>query len=99
VILGLAYSAALAVGFSPLETRQHPIGDPMFFLMKMRIMVMMSPMIALTVAAHAGAPISAKTLGIMSVVFMGLLANASAAAAPIVQVAIRKARVISEAAR
>jgi len=75
VILGLAYLATLAAGFSSLETPQQSIGDPMFSMMEMLIIVMMAPMIALMVAVHAWAPISAKALAITSIVFMGLLAG------------------------
>ena len=46
VILGLVYSATLAVGFSSLEVPRQPIGDPMFSILEMLIMVMMPPMIA-----------------------------------------------------
>ena len=74
-ILGLAYSATLAVGLSSLETPRQPIGDPMFSILEMLIMVMMPPMIGLMVAVHAWAPVSAKTLSIVSIVFMGLLAG------------------------
>jgi hypothetical protein len=75
VILGLAYTATLAVGFLSLETPRQPIGDPMFSMLEMLIMVMMPPMIGLMVAVHAWAPVSAKTLSIVSIVFMGLLAG------------------------
>lgn len=75
VILGIAYSAALAVGFSSLETPRQPIGDPMFSMLEILIMFMMPPMIGLMAAVHAWAPVSAKTLSIVSVVFMGLLAG------------------------
>jgi hypothetical protein len=75
VILGLAYLATLAVGFSSLETPQQPIGDPMFSMLEILIMVMMPPMIALMVAVHAWAPVSAKMLSMTSIVFIGLLAG------------------------
>ena len=75
VILGLAYSATLAVGFLSLETPRQPIGDPMFTVLEMLIMVMMPPMIALMAAVHAWAPVSEKTLSIVAIIFMGLLAG------------------------
>ena len=74
-ILGLAYSATLAVGLSSLEVPQDPIGDPMFSMLEMLIIIMMPPMIALMAAVHAWAPVSAKRLSIVAIVFMGLLAG------------------------
>jgi hypothetical protein len=75
VILGVAYAVTLAVGLASLESPQQPIGDPMFTILEVLIIVMMPAMIALMVAVHAWAPMHAKTLSITSVVFMGLLAG------------------------
>ena len=63
------------MGLSSLEVPQDPIGDPMFSMLEMLIIIMMPPMIALMAAVHAWAPVSAKTLSIVAIVFMGLLAG------------------------
>jgi hypothetical protein len=75
VILGVAYALTLAVGFLSLESPQKPIGDPMFTILEVLIMVMMPAMVALMVAVHAWAPMNAKALSLTSVVFIGLLAG------------------------
>jgi hypothetical protein len=75
VILVVAYAVTLAVGLASLESPQEPIGDPMFTILEVLIIVMMPAMVALMVAVHAWAPMHAKTLSLTSVVFMGLLAG------------------------
>lgn len=75
VVLGLAYAITLIVGFLSLKSPQEPIGDPMFSILEVLIIVMMPPMVALVVAVHAWAPPHAKTLSLTAVVFMVLLAG------------------------
>ena len=75
VVLGVAYAVTLAVGFWSLKSQQQPIGDPMFSILEVLIIVMMPVMVALMVAVHAWAPSHAKTLSLIAVVFMGLLAG------------------------
>jgi hypothetical protein len=74
VVLGVAYAITLAVGFLSLESPQQPIGDPMFSILEVLIIVMMPMMVALMVAVHDWAPSHAKPLSLTAVVFMGLLA-------------------------
>jgi hypothetical protein len=75
VILVVAYAVTLAVGLLSLESPQKPIGDPMFTILEVLIIVMMPAMVTLMVAVHAWAPMHAKALSLISVVFMGLLAG------------------------
>lgn len=75
VILLVAYAVTLVVGLLSLESPQEPIGDPMFTILEILIIIMMPAMVALMVAVHAWAPMHAKTLTLTSVVFMGLLAG------------------------
>lgn len=75
VVLYVAYAITLAVGFWSLESPQQPIGDPMFSILEVLIIVMMPAMVALMVAVHAWAPKRVKTLSLTAVVFMGLLAG------------------------
>jgi hypothetical protein len=75
VILLVAYALTLAAGLASLESAQQPIGDPMFTILEVLIIVMMPAMVALMVAVHAWAPMQAKTLTLTSLVFMGLLAG------------------------
>jgi hypothetical protein len=75
VILLVAYAVTLAVGLSSLESPQQPIGDPMFSILEVLIIIMMPAMVALMVAVHAWAPMHDKTLSLTYVVFMGLLAG------------------------
>jgi hypothetical protein len=75
VVLVVAYAVTLAVGLASLESPQQPIGDPMFTILEVLIIVMMPAMVALMVAVHAWAPMHVKTLSLTSLVFMGLLAR------------------------
>jgi hypothetical protein len=74
-ILGVAYAITLIVGFLSLKSPQQPIGDPMFSILEVLIILMMPVMVTLMVAVHAWAPSHAKTLTLTAVVFMGLLAG------------------------
>jgi hypothetical protein len=75
VILLVAYAVTLVVGLASLESPQQPIGDPMFTILEVLIILTMPAMVALMVAVHAWAPTRAKTLTLTSIVFMGLLAG------------------------
>jgi len=75
VILLVAYAVTLAVGSASLESPQQPIGDPVFSILEVLIILLMPAMVALMVAVHAWAPMQVKTLSLLSVVFMGLLAG------------------------
>jgi hypothetical protein len=75
VVLLVAYAVTLAVGLASLESPDQPIGDPMFTMLEVLIILMMPAMVALMVAVHAWAPTPAKTLSLTSLVFMGLLAG------------------------
>ncbi len=69
VILLVAYAVTLTVGLLSLESPQQPIGDPMFTILEVLIMVMMPAMVALMVAVHAWAPMHLKTFSLTSLVF------------------------------
>jgi len=75
VFLLVAYAVTLAVGLLSLESPEQPIGEPMFTILEVLIIIMMPAMVALMVAVHAWAPMHVKTLSLTSVVFMGLLAG------------------------
>src|SRR5215217_5627862 len=75
VILVVTYAVTLVVGLLSLESPQEPIGDPMFTILEILIIVMMPAMVALMVAVHAWAPMHAKALSLTAVVFMSLLAG------------------------
>jgi hypothetical protein len=74
-ILIFAYAVTLVMGLMSLESPQEPIGNPMFTILEVLIIIMMPAMVALMVAVHAWAPMRAKTLSLTSLVFMGLLAG------------------------
>ena len=75
VILGVAYAVTLAVGFLSLQSPQQPIGDPLFSILEILIIVTMPVMIALMVALHAWASPETKVFSLMALVFTGLLAG------------------------
>jgi hypothetical protein len=75
VILLVAYTVTLTVGLASLESPDQPIGDPMFTILEVLIILMMPAMVALMVVVHAWAPVHARTLTLTSLVFMGMLAG------------------------
>jgi hypothetical protein len=72
-LLIVVYAATLVIGLLSLTTPEEPIGDPMFTMLEVLIIVMMPAMLALMVAVHAWAPARVKTFSLTAVVFMGLL--------------------------
>jgi hypothetical protein len=75
VILVAVYAVTLVVGLLSLESPDDPIGDPMFTILEVLIMVMMPALVGLMVAVHAFAPTRMKALTLTAVVFMSLLAG------------------------
>jgi hypothetical protein len=75
VVLMVAYLITLIIGFLSLDSPDQPIGDPMVSILEILIIVMMPAMVTLMVAVHAWAPERLKTLSLVSVIFMGLLAG------------------------
>jgi len=73
VCLMVAYAITLVVALLSLKSPDDPIGDPMFTILEVLIIVMMPAMITLMVAVHAWAPAEVKTLSLAAVVFMGLV--------------------------
>jgi hypothetical protein len=74
-VLIVAYAITLVVGFLSLTSPDQPIGDPMFSILEILIIVMMPAMVGLMIAVHAWAPARLKTLSLAALVFMGLLAG------------------------
>jgi hypothetical protein len=74
VLLIVAYAVTLVVGLLSLSSPEEPIGDPMFSILEVLIIVMTPAMVALMAAVHAWAPTRVKTFSLVAVVFMGMLA-------------------------
>ena len=74
-ILSAAYAATLVVGLLSLKSQQQPIGDPLFAILEILIVLMAPFLVALMVAVHAWAPAEAKMFSLIAVVFMSLLAG------------------------
>ena len=73
VLLIVAYAVTLVLGLLSLESPDEPIGNPMFTILEVLIIIMMPAMILLMVAVHAWAPARLKTLSLTALVFMALL--------------------------
>jgi hypothetical protein len=65
------YAVALIAGFLSLQT----IGDPLFSILEILILLLMPLLIGLMVAVHAWAPEGVKVFSLMSIIFMTLLAG------------------------
>jgi len=75
VFLGIVYAFALVAGLLSLQSPQQPIGDPLFSILEILIILMMPLVVALMVAIHAWAPAEAKVFSLMALVFVSLLAG------------------------
>jgi hypothetical protein len=71
----VAYAVTLIIGLLSLKSADQPIGDPMFSILEILIIVMMPGMVTLMIAVHAWAPAHLKTLSLTAVVFISLLAG------------------------
>jgi hypothetical protein len=75
VFLGVAYAVTLVAGLLSLQSPQQPIGDPVFSILEILIVLTMPVMVALMVALHAWASPESKAFSLMALVFTGLLAG------------------------
>jgi hypothetical protein len=73
VLLSAVYSSLLVAGLLTLHSPQQPIGDPLFSILEILIILIMPLMVGLMVAVHAWAPAEAKVLSLMAIVFMSLM--------------------------
>jgi hypothetical protein len=75
VLLIVVYAATLVAGLLSLQSPQQPIGDPLFAILEILIILTMPLMVALMVAVHAWAPAETKVFSLMALVFMSLVAG------------------------
>jgi hypothetical protein len=73
VLLCVVYSTLLVAGLLTLDSPQQPIGDPLFSILEILIILIMPLMVGLMVAVHAWAPAEVKVLSLMAIVFMSLM--------------------------
>jgi hypothetical protein len=70
-----AYAATLVSGLLSLPSPQTPIGDPLFSILEILIILTMPLMVALMVAVHAWASAETKVFSLIALVFTSLLAG------------------------
>jgi hypothetical protein len=75
VILSVVYGSVLIAGLLSLQSPQQPIGDPLFSILEILIILTMPLMVALMVAVHGWAPAGAKIFSLLALIFMSLLAG------------------------
>lgn len=79
VILCAAYAATLAAGLASLPSPRAPIGDPLFSVLEVLILLVMPCMIALAAAIHAWADAERKVEGLLALVFTACLGGVTMA--------------------
>jgi hypothetical protein len=75
VLISSVYAATLVAGLVSLPSPQQPIGDPLFAMLEISILLIMPLIVALMVAVHAWAPAEAKVFSLSALVFASLLAG------------------------
>ena len=75
VLAGVAYVPVLIIGFFSLASSRNAMGDPVFAILEILIVVSMPLMIGLMVAVHAWAPADSKVFSLIALVFVSLLAG------------------------
>jgi hypothetical protein len=73
-VLGIIYVVITAIGLLSLKSQLDPISDPWFSIMEILIMVMAPLAIVLMVEIHAYAPHNFKTLSLIALIFMSIMA-------------------------
>ncbi len=68
------YAVVLVAGLRSLATPHDPIGEPFFAILEILILLLAPLMIVLAAAIHAWASERTKIFGLLSLVFMGLMA-------------------------
>jgi hypothetical protein len=74
-VLSGVYAVALVVGLRSLPSPEQPIGDPLFSILELLILLLMPAIVAMMVAVHAWARPDAKAFSLLAVVFVGVLAG------------------------
>jgi hypothetical protein len=75
VSLSVIYAVVLIAGLLSLQSPQQPIGDPLFAVLEILIILTMPLMIALMVAVHSWARPDAKVFSMLALIFTSLLAG------------------------
>jgi hypothetical protein len=73
--LSAVYGVVLIAGLLSLQSSQQPIGDPLFSILEMLIILTTPFMVALMVAVHSWAPVEAKVFSLLALIFMSPLAG------------------------
>ena len=73
--LGVAYAIVLVLGLLSLKSSQDPIGDPIFTILELIILLMAPLLVISMVAVHAYASPDVKVYSLTALVFMTLLAG------------------------
>jgi len=73
--LGVAYAIALVLGLLSLKSSQDPIGDPIFTILELIILLMAPLLVISMVTVHAYASPDVKVYSLTALVFMILLAG------------------------
>jgi hypothetical protein len=71
----VVYAITLVAGLVSLQSPQQPIGNPLFAILEILIILMMPFMVALMVAVHAWASPQTKTFSLTALVFMAVIAG------------------------
>lgn len=75
VVLQIAYAGVLGVGLLTLPSPDEPIGEPLFSILEILILLMMPALVVLMVGVHAWAPARARALALAALAFMVLVAG------------------------
>ena len=74
-VLIVIYDITLVAGLLTLPSQDDPIGDPLFTILEILIILMTPVMVALMVAVHAWTAPETKTFSLLGLVFMVLFAG------------------------
>ncbi len=71
------YAVTLVAGLLALESPQEPVGDPLFSVLEILILLLMPMMLVLLGAVHAWASRETRVFSLLALVFMSLVAGIS----------------------
>jgi hypothetical protein len=73
LVLSVLYAVTLAAGLLTLPSQHQPIGDPLFTILEILIILTTPVMVALMVAIHAWTAPETKAFSLLGLVFMSLM--------------------------
>jgi hypothetical protein len=93
--LEVLYAVTLSAGLLTLASQEEPIGNPLFSILEILILLLMPAMVVLMVAVHAWASAEDKVYGVAALAFMSVVSGITSAVHFVLLAVSRSAEVVA----